>query len=258
MEYPLKGELRLPTGPSEALQIAVPILERWWSRDQMQLGGGTALAARWQHRHSTDVDLFIDSIAYRRIHTEHSEFIEDVLNEYEKRGVLQAFDVNRGFLDFVTKHGAVSLMTIPRVLTPTSQENPDWDRHTKVPFESTAEILAKKLAGRIWGKGVFNERDAYDIAVAGIYEPEALEIARKSLSRSELESISQEYRSLSRTGWEPVERIREAVFPTIESRLMLFAHQAIEGQYLDKTDVERVQVSEHTPDRDRDSDELEL
>ena len=35
----------------------------------IRLGGGTALAARWRHRHSTDVDLFVDPAAYAAFFT---------------------------------------------------------------------------------------------------------------------------------------------------------------------------------------------
>lgn len=256
MDYPLKGELGLPAGPSEALQIAMPILEQWWSRDQLELGGGTALAARWQHRHSTDVDLFINADAYRRIETEYSESIVDALLEFEEKGIVQQFEVNRGFLEFVTKCGAVTLMAIPRVFETKAQTPPDYERHTKVRLESTAEILAKKLTGRIWGKGVFFERDAYDIAVAGIYEPQALEIARKSLSPRELVAVSEEFLALSRTGREHTENLAGAVFPTIVVRVMHFAHQALEGKYLDRKDAVRVQTSDRASDGGR--EELEV
>ena len=257
MDYPLKGELRLPAEPSEALQIAMPIFERWRSRDLLELGGGTALAARWQHRYSTDVDLFINASAYRSIETKHSESIVVALVKYEERRILRQFEVNRGFLEFVTEYGAVSLMTIPRVLTTKSQSTPDYERHTKVRLESTSEILAKKIIGRILGKGVFYGRDAYDIAVAGMYEPEALEITRKSLSPSELVSISEEFLTLSRMDTENTGILVGAVFPTIAVRAMYFARQTLEGRYLDRKDVERVQVSDRAPEYGRDSDELE-
>ena len=258
MDYPLNGELRLPTRFSEALQIAIPILEQWWPRDLLELGGGTALTTRWQHRHTTDVDLCIDVSAYRRIETEYSKSMVDSLSKLEEKGILHQFEVNRGFLEFETKYGAVSLMAIPRVLATKSQTLPDFESHTKVRFESTSETLARKLTGRIMEKGVFYLTDAYDIAVAGIHDPEALEIAKTSLSPSELATVSEEFLALSKTGRESTETLAGAVFPTIVVRAMDFARQALEGRYPERKDAERVQASDRVSDHGHDSDELEL
>ena len=47
----------LPNGPDESLQQAVRFLSSWIAPPDYRLGGGTALAALWGHRHSTDIDL---------------------------------------------------------------------------------------------------------------------------------------------------------------------------------------------------------
>ncbi|MYD81545.1 MAG: nucleotidyl transferase AbiEii/AbiGii toxin family protein [Gammaproteobacteria bacterium] len=240
MNFPLQGELSLPCGPAEAIRVAVSVLEQWWSPNQMELGGGTALAARWMHRHSTDVDLFIQSSVYRNVETTQSEILAEQFLKFQESGIIQGFELNRGFLDFTTSHGAVSLMTIARVLEMDAGIGIDREICTKVPLEPTSEILAKKLSGRIWGKGVFYERDAYDIAIAGIYEPAALEKAKSVLSSRELKSISDEFHSLARLGSGDSQSILDPVFPTVASRCMHYAHEALEEKYLDSSVMKRV------------------
>ena len=47
----------LPNGPDESLKQTVRLLSSWIAPPDYRLGGGTALAAIWGHRHSTDIDL---------------------------------------------------------------------------------------------------------------------------------------------------------------------------------------------------------
>ena len=60
----------LPVGPDEIFRLAEPVLTDVFGEGAYCLGEGTALAAVWQHRHSTDVDLFMDGSAYRAVVTD--------------------------------------------------------------------------------------------------------------------------------------------------------------------------------------------
>ena len=69
------AELRLPEGPAELFEaVRETIGEYLGGEHHMRLGGGTALAARWAHRHSTDVDLFTDPEPYARLHSHRQAF----------------------------------------------------------------------------------------------------------------------------------------------------------------------------------------
>ncbi|MCY3620565.1 MAG: hypothetical protein OXH68_02495 [Gammaproteobacteria bacterium] len=48
--------LRLDSVPAGAVGTAVGILSTWMPVEHLRLGGDTALAARWHHRSSTDLD----------------------------------------------------------------------------------------------------------------------------------------------------------------------------------------------------------
>ena len=58
-------ELSISGNPGIVLARVAPALLRLLGPDGLVLGGGTVLAARWQHRVSTDIDLFIEAERYR-------------------------------------------------------------------------------------------------------------------------------------------------------------------------------------------------
>lgn len=77
----LHQELALPEGPQCILRQALPILLEFISSEPMTLGGGTALAARWQHRVSLDIDLFVDPAVFEEsVYRRQAEF-EDRIGE---------------------------------------------------------------------------------------------------------------------------------------------------------------------------------
>ena len=56
------AELDLPRGPRELFHaIREPLARAFGGEENIRFGGGTALAARWAHRHSVDVDLFVEA-----------------------------------------------------------------------------------------------------------------------------------------------------------------------------------------------------
>lgn len=221
----------LPTGPAEAIRLAQPILERWWSRDLFFLGGGTALAARWEHRHSTDVDLFIDSVGYGSVYRSNGEEMTKIFASMVKDGEVSSPTVNSGYLKFATSHGSVSLFTTEPVVEEARVKSSDREVETQIALESTEEILAKKLVRRIWGNGVFVSRDAYDIVIAAAYEPDALDVARSELLEIQRIAICDRFRELSRSGLETKSELLGATYPNIAIRSFYFANKAIEGEY---------------------------
>ncbi len=229
MNYPLQGDLNLPPGPAEAIRTAIPILNQWWERKLLFLGGGTALAARWKHRHSTDIDLFIDRASYESVYQSNGDELDNALTALANEGVLSAPTVNPGYLMFTTEHGAVSLFTTETVVASPRPGESDREHQTHVPLEPSEEILAKKLVRRIWNNGVFVSRDAYDIVIAAAYDPEALNIAKQQLLASQRTAISDRLLEFSRSNLES--ELINAMFPNIGNRSFYFAHHALEGRY---------------------------
>ena len=59
------AEVEISGNPGIVLRRLAPALLSWLGGEGRVLGGGTVLAARWQHRVSTDIDLFTDHELYR-------------------------------------------------------------------------------------------------------------------------------------------------------------------------------------------------
>ena len=113
------------------------------------LGGGTALAARWGHRHSTDVDLFVTPRAFKGLFENRDAFRREL---YAMVAEPASIHVNEGFAKIlVGKAGEeISIDTSePRTDDPRSD---DTVRGTNIPLETNGEILAKKIRYRMLGK----------------------------------------------------------------------------------------------------------
>ena len=153
------------------LEVSLTLLEENSIKEVSALGGGTALAAYyWNHRYSTDIDIFIygkgenikklrpkfwsettieqmKNIGYDGDFKIHPIYTEFAIDEDSK---MQFFDVN-GFTDNAYKE--VEL----------------WGMRFNI--ESIEEIIAKKIHYRC-EKG--NTRDLFDIALAIHKEPDIL------------------------------------------------------------------------------------
>ena len=191
------AKLDLPTGPAELLEaVRVPLGHHLGGDRELHLGGGTALAARWQHRHSTDVDLFVNASAYKGLRESEQEFRADLASHTAGfRGITVELWHARIFL---ADGGEVTVST-SRPITPVPVSG-DTVRGTKVPLETTAEILAKKLHYRMIQNGDIVPRDLYDIAVARQQAPAELETALSTLNEGDLHDIIGELRLLG-PGW---------------------------------------------------------
>lgn len=185
------AKLDLPTGPAELLEaVRVPLGHHLGGERELHLGGGTALAARWQHRHSTDVDLFVGASAFR-VFREHEQQVRADLRS--RSAGVQGFTVGFGHARIILAGGGeVSVSTSPPI-TPLPLSG-DTVRGTDVPLETTAEILAKKLNYRMIRNGEIVPRDLYDIATAQRNAPAELEFALSTLRERHLRDISAELR----------------------------------------------------------------
>lgn len=141
--HPLRRELVLPNGATQVIRSVMPILEKWWTRDRIVLGGGTALAARWKHRSSTNVGLFVDQTHYKTVYREMWEEMCECFASLAKVGELHHPILNSGYLSFTTPHGSVSLQATEPVVEEARVKSSDREVETQLALESTQEILAR-------------------------------------------------------------------------------------------------------------------
>ena len=182
------AELRLPEGPAELLEaVREPLSEHLGGEHHIRLGGGTALAARWAHRHSTDVDLFVDPEPYTHLYRNVHQFSADV--EWHT-GAVEYLGVGHRYTIIALTDGEITVLA---TLSLTDQPvSGDIVRGTRVALESNAEILAKKLTHRLADYHIFVPRDLYDIAVARHLDPKALDTALATIPTPALEDVRSE------------------------------------------------------------------
>ena len=162
-------DLPLPPGP-DALMDAVrtPLARAFGGEHHLRLGGGTALAARWHHRHSTDVDLFVEPDPYRHFHwNTGGRFILDLTAAAPVDRLV--IDADGAYISFRGRAGHVSVAPVRGL--PLDPRSSDTVPGTKLPFETTAEILAKKIRFRMARDKELLPRDLYDIAFARQRDP---------------------------------------------------------------------------------------
>ena len=182
------ADLDLPSGPRELLEaVRVPLARAFGGENHLRLGGGTALAARWNHRHSTDVDIFVEPEPYHHFHwNTGGRFNLDVTAAAPVDRLVIAR--TGAYISFQGLDGHVSVAPAPHGL-PRDPRSPDTVAGTDLPFETTAEILAKKLAFRMALRKELVRRDLYDIAFARERDPAALQTALDALRTRELAEI---------------------------------------------------------------------
>lgn len=187
------AELDLPRGPAELLEaVRRPIGRHLGGEHHMYLGGGTALAARWAHRHSTDVDLFTDSKSYGKLFQNHLQFSDDL---ERIPGGVQLSGVGPGYTIIHLERGEITLLVSSDLTArPISA---DTVRGTRVSLETNAEILAKKLHYRL-NVPHFVPRDLYDIAAARRHDPKALDTALAAFPADTLGDIRENLALLDR------------------------------------------------------------
>ena len=177
--------------PADAIlsRIAPHLLDLFGS-EGMAVGGGTALAARWGHRRSTDIDLIIAQTAF-----------EEVAGQLTQRLTASSSVVRirhgRNWLTGDCAEGDFSISTTQPLLPP-QPGPPDRETRFGIKLEPTAEILARKLKLRIYGNGEFVSRDFYDLCTAAEEAPHALHGALSVLTSGERGEIAAEIAGFGR------------------------------------------------------------
>lgn len=156
----------------EMLDISLALLEERGITDPSALGGGTALSAYyWQHRFSTDIDIFIYSDR------------ANVLNKIDPRKTspdIKARLSKINYTDDLKKHpiytelaidddSKMQFFTVKGFTSTPHSKVTLWGK--TILIESIEEIIAKKIFYRC---GDANSRDLFDIAVAIHKDPTIL------------------------------------------------------------------------------------
>ena len=169
--------------------VMADLLVREWST--LILSGGTVLAMRWNHRHSTDLDFVVeedeppDAGALRK----HLEALQrrgriDVWRYARRRSVMLTAGGVR--LSFVFEGRDAGVPTAGRTAL-------------DIRCESPAGILSRKLFGRVLDSGQMVSRDFYDFAWAALHRPRLWAEVSGRLLPEERDGIANECRSIARS-----------------------------------------------------------
>ncbi len=158
------------------------ILLRHFPKDAVNIGSGTALAARWSHRKSTDIDITLQAQVFRT----KSPFLRDRL----KAAGIGKMRGGSGWLNGVCEEGDFSIGTTENLLP--SDPQPDLDEKWGYPLDSVREILARKFRLSMYGNGEFVSKDFYDILTAREKDPGSPHNALETLTADERQEIEDE------------------------------------------------------------------
>ena len=176
--------ISLPGALQAVIQTVEQAVGHFFPDQTLHMGGGTVLQARWDHRLSSDIDLFCAPLPYRETLHASGAGLEQAL-----LGVCD--DPESTFVDAVAAYTMVQgtevtiLPTEPPLGVPAGQRIDG----TQIETWSSADILASKLIHRICGGGIVELRDLYDLAAAAHHEPSALALAAGVIRSHQMKRI---------------------------------------------------------------------
>lgn len=148
----------------DMLHVSLDLLEHGGVDDVYALGGGTALSAfYWQHRFSTDIDIFIYTKDRDVLHKIDPRYTSEVIKKkLEALHYIDDLKNNGVYMELAIDNDKKMQFFPAKSFTSTSYT---WETlwGKEIHIESIEEIIAKKIKYRC-GKG--NARDLFDIAVA--------------------------------------------------------------------------------------------
>jgi len=224
------AELDLPRGPRELFRAVLePLAQAFGGEQNMRFGGGTALAARWAHRRSIDVGLFVEPDRYRHFHwTTGGRFTLDLT----ARASVSRLAIGRDDT-YVSFHGLDGHITInPGALT-LEPRSPDTVCGTRLPLETTNEILGKKLVFRMAQRRTILSHDLYDIAWANRHDPAELDQAFRAARRNELADILVAFEAHAEGGSE-LAPLLDPADPRLEKQAPAIVRQLVHDHLRDR------------------------
>ena len=174
----------LPDHQANLLRQALKRLAGIIEPDDVVLGGGTALASRWSHRLSVDIDLFTSADSYRDIRPA----LERRAEGWGEADGFASVRIHPSVIHCVLADGLEFSLGDGEDIThnPISVER---EASTGIRLQSTAEIIARKIRARMVNQPAYYIRDAYDVVCCLERAPEALSEALSCLERDEHRSL---------------------------------------------------------------------
>lgn len=172
------NKLVLPKQLCKSLNRFIELVGPQFRGSGLRIGGGSVLAARWNHRLSTDIDLFVDANpAGEFIKKDGISFVEvgTALNSLAEQGTVSELKLLDHGCSFCGPFGPMSLYASRRFTR--SVLSQDQESTTGLPTETSREILFKKLYGRVIRSVTHVGRDMYDFIVAFMIDPRSLDHA---------------------------------------------------------------------------------
>ena len=158
--------------------------------EQWALGGGTLLAAEWEHRATKDIDLKLEpGTREDRLEPEQNRHY---IARLEALGATEWHGTGN---QLVVSFGGKSLVDLFE-----SRSRPRGAQLARTVNGRPERVLssAQILAGKLTGRGLLSPtKDVYDIAVARRMDRKALEIAVNCLSRKTIELITERWGGLT-------------------------------------------------------------
>ena len=190
---PTMRSLPLPADLSALLDTAFRFSTQFIPAEELSVGDGSVLAARWKHRRSFDIDLTVSRLAVSRRAASRPNLFFSLIDADEKlhSGYLRA-DLAHVQCQNQT-HSFSWLFAPPLTAAPLSRES---DPHHGLPMDSSAEILARKLYYRMGQHGRYLPRDIYDLAWASIHHPATFAEAAYILIPQQRSQVTRHLRSL--------------------------------------------------------------
>ena len=161
------------------------------------MGGGSILAAKYGHRKSTDIDLWVRQQVVDQWKgmrdVDFFDYIRDMLvrTGNEQKMLEVKYPSERGQIKGLIEEGkgGTPFSITPLAVSGFEERMQGRERVGDIIWESLTEteILTGKLR-RIW-KGETTQRDVYDLVAAAARNPSAVNGALKSMSATETEKI---------------------------------------------------------------------
>ena len=190
-------EPNIPDDLLAKLQYVAPLLENFFGSDgSLKMGGGTILQARWGHRVSTDIDLFISPRRY----------FQSVGIESERNELLLALSdsggIDPGSLRVNTFGVYCEIYGTELTIAPVESHIIE-DRAsgflvpgTNIETEANSTILVKKIYNRIMVDNRYEVRDIFDIAVSTERDSSALEEIFSRIPRDDVIDLMETLKKL--------------------------------------------------------------
>ena len=147
----------------DMLEVSLDLLKENNIDNISALGGGTALAAYyWNHRYSTDIDIFIYSKNKNASKLRPNVWSDNIKLQMRNLGYKDNYKIHPIYTEFaIDEESKMQFFDVKAYTSNPYKKIKLWDM--KFNIESIAEIIAKKIHFRC-EKG--NARDLFDIALA--------------------------------------------------------------------------------------------